>query len=252
MTRIALITGANRGLGRSTALHLAQDGTDLLLTYRGHAEEAQAVAEQARKLGRTAVVLRLDTEDSSSFPAFAGEVRDALKENWDGRETFDILVNNAGHGLHKPFAETTEAEFDSIMNVHVKGVFFLTQALLPLLADGGRVLNVSSGLARFVGGETSAYGAAKGAVEVLTRYLARELGPRRISVNVLAPGATATDFGGGSVRDTPGLREQLGTMTALGRVGEAEDIGAAAAAVLAEGAAWITGQRIEASGGMLL
>lgn len=251
MTRIALITGANRGLGRSTALHLAEDGTDLILTYRSHAEEAEAVVEQARKLGRTALALRLDTADTAAFPAFTAAVRDALRDRW-GRDEFDILVNNAGHGVHAPFGQTTEEEFDGLMNVHVKGVFFLTQALLPLLRDGARILNVSTGLTRFVAAETSAYAAAKGAVEVLTRYLAKELGPRRIAVNALAPGATATDFGGGQVRDTQQMRDQLGGVTAMGRVGEAEDIGAAAAALLAEGAAWITGQRVEASGGMLL
>jgi NAD(P)-dependent dehydrogenase (short-subunit alcohol dehydrogenase family) len=251
MTRIALITGANRGLGRSTALHLAGDGTDLILTYRSHPEEADAVVEQARKLGRTALALRLDTGDTAAFPAFTAEVRDALRTQW-GRDDFDILVNNAGHGTYRSFAETSEEEFDGLMNVHVKGVFFLTQALLPLLRDGARILNVSTGLTRFIAAEPSAYGAAKGAVEVLTRYLAKELGPRRIAVNVLAPGATATDFGGGHVRDTQQMRDQLGGVTAMGRVGEPEDIGAAAAALLAEGAAWITGQRIEASGGMLL
>jgi NAD(P)-dependent dehydrogenase (short-subunit alcohol dehydrogenase family) len=251
MTRIALITGANRGLGRSTALHLAEDGTDLILTYRSHAEEAEAVVEQARKLGRTALALRLDTGDTAAFPAFTEAVRDALHRQW-GRDRLDILVNNAGHGTYKPFAETTEEEFDALMNVHVKGVFFLTQALLPLLADGGRILNVSTGLTRFVAAETSAYAAAKGAVEVLTRYQAKELGPRRIAVNALAPGATATDFGGGQVRDTAPMRETLGGLTAMGRVGEPEDIGAAAAALLADGTAWITGQRVEASGGMLL
>ncbi|MBO8193088.1 SDR family oxidoreductase [Streptomyces oryzae] len=251
MTRIALITGANRGLGRSTALHLAEAGADLLLTYRSHAEEAEAVVEQIRAMGRTAVALQLDASDTAAFPAFADTVRGHLKAHWD-REDFDVLVNNAGHGNHKRFVDTTEDDFDGLMNVHVKGVFFLTQALLPLLRDGGRILNVSTGLTRFIAAETSAYAAAKGAVEVLTRYLAKELGPRGISVNALAPGATATDFGGGAVRDSAEARAGLGSVTAMGRVGEADDIGAAAAALLAEGSAWITGQRIEASGGMLL
>ncbi|MEU7312942.1 SDR family oxidoreductase [Streptomyces sp. NPDC007083] len=251
MTRIALITGANRGLGRSTALHLAEAGTDVLLTYRSHADEAAAVVAQLRAMGRTAVALPLDTSDTAAFPAFADAVRGALEEHWD-REDFDILLNNAGHGVHKPFVETTEEEFDGLMNVHVKGVFFLTRTLLPLLRDGGTILNTSTGLTRFVAAETSAYAAAKGAVEVLTRYLAKELGPRGIAVNVLAPGATATDFGGGAVRDRQETRSALGAVTARGRVGEADDIGAAAAALLAEGTSWITGQRIEASGGMLL
>ncbi|OEV30603.1 hypothetical protein AN219_09930, partial [Streptomyces nanshensis] len=224
----------------------------------------------------TAVALPLDTSNTAAFPAFADTVRGVLKEHWD-REDFDILLNNAGHGVHKPFAETTEEEFDglmnvhvkgvffltktllpllgdgsTLMNVHVKGVFFLTKTLLPLLGDGSTILNISTGLTRFVAAETSAYAAAKGAVEVLTRYLAKELGPRGIAVNVLAPGATATDFGGGAVRDQQETRSALGAVTAMGRVGEADDIGAAAAALLAEGTSWITGQRIEASGGMLL
>ncbi|MEV0007617.1 SDR family oxidoreductase [Streptomyces sp. NPDC047973] len=251
MTRIALVTGANRGLGRSTALHLAEAGTDVVLTYRSHPEEAEAVVEAVRKLGRTAVALRLDTGDTSAFPAFVAELRTALKENW-GREDLDALVNNAGHGVHAPFVETTEEQFDGLMNVHVKGVYFLTQALLPLIVDGGRILNVSTGLTRFIAAPTSAYAAAKGAVEILTRYLAKELGPRGIAVNAIAPGATGTDFGGGGVRDNEEMRTMLSSVTAMGRPGEPDDIGAAAAALLAEGTSWVTGQRIEASGGMML
>ncbi|PZT73359.1 MULTISPECIES: SDR family NAD(P)-dependent oxidoreductase [unclassified Streptomyces] len=251
MTRIALITGANRGLGRSTALHLAESGTDLILTYRSHADEAEAVVEEARKLGRTAIALRLDTGDTAAIPAFTAEVRQALAREW-GRDDLDILVNNAGHGVHASFAETTEEQFDGLMDVHVKGVFFLTQALLPLIKDGGRILNVSTGLTRFIAAQTAAYAAAKGAVEILTRYLAKELGPRGIAVNALAPGATGTDFGGGGVRDDHDMRAMLSGVTAMGRPGEPDDIGTAAAALLAEGTSWVTGQRIEASGGMLL
>ncbi|MFE3515478.1 SDR family NAD(P)-dependent oxidoreductase [Streptomyces sp. NPDC059166] len=251
MTRIALVTGANRGLGRSTAIHLAEAGTDVVLTYRSHAEEAEAVVAEIGKLGRTAVALRLDTGDTSAFPAFVAELRTALKENW-GREDFDALVNNAGHGVYAPFAETTEEQFDGLMNVHVRGVYFLTQALLPLIVDGGRILNVSTGLTRFIAAPTSAYAAAKGAVEVMTRYLAKELGPRGIAVNAIAPGATGTDFGGGGVRDNEEMRTMLTGVTAMGRPGEPDDIGSAAAALLAEGTSWVTGQRIEASGGMML
>ncbi|MFF2600190.1 SDR family NAD(P)-dependent oxidoreductase [Streptomyces californicus] len=251
MTRIALITGANRGLGRSTALHLAAAGTDLILTYRSHHGEAGAVVEEVRKLGRTAVALRLDAGDTSAFPAFTAQVREALSREWE-RDDFDVLVNNAGHGVHAPFEETTEEQFDGLMDVHVKGVFFLTQALLPLIKDGGRILNVSTGLTRFIAAPTAAYASGKGAVEILTRYLAKELGPRGIAVNALAPGATGTDFGGGGVRDDDGMRSMLSGVTAMGRPGEPEDIGAAAAALLAEGTSWVTGQRIEASGGMLL
>lgn len=250
-TKIALITGGNRGLGRATALALAEAGIDSVITYRSGADQAAATVEQARALGRTVVARQLDTADLTGFDRFAGELAAVLKTSWD-RDTFDFLVNNAGVGIAAPFAETTVEQFDQLLNVHFKGVFFLTQRLLGLLADGGRIVNVSTGLARFSFPGMSAYASMKGAVEVLTRYLAKELGPRGISVNAIAPGATATDFGGGQVRDDQQMRGGLEQMTAHGRVGEARDIGGAVAALLADGTGWITGQRIEASGGMLL
>ena len=250
-SRIAVITGANRGLGRSTALALAADGVDLIITYRSNPEEAAAVVESATALGRTAVALRLDVGEATALDPFVDEVRTALKEHWD-RDTFDILVNNAGQAIYASIAETTPEGFDDLMNVHVRGVFFLTQKLLPVLADGARIVNVSTGLARFASPGWSAYAMAKGAIEVFTRYLAQELGARGISVNTVAPGATATDFGGGTVRDNEQLNAHLAGQTAFGRVGEAEDIGPAIAALLAPGAGWITAQRIEASGGMLI
>nr|WP_307795628.1 SDR family oxidoreductase [Actinacidiphila acididurans] len=249
--RIALITGANRGLGRSTALHLAEQGIDPVITYRSHPEEAEAVVEQARALGRTAYALKLDTGRIEDFAAFAEEFRAVLKEGWD-RETFDALVNNAGHGHHAAFLEVTPEDFDEVFDVHIRGVYFLTQALVPLLADGGRIVNISTGLARFTFEGSSAYAAAKGAVEVFTRYLAKELGPRGITANTVAPGPVATDFSGGVIKNTPELRAQLDAVTALGRVGVADDIGGAIAAILADGSGWINGQRIEASGGILL
>jgi NAD(P)-dependent dehydrogenase (short-subunit alcohol dehydrogenase family) len=249
--RIALVTGANRGLGRATALRLAADGTDLLITYRSHPEEAADVVGAAGKLGRTAVALRLDTGDVAAFEAFAGQVRQALADRW-GRDTFDFLVNNAGAVTMAPFAEMTPEGFDEMAAVHFRGVYFLIQKLLPLLADGGRVVNLSTGLTRFTAPGLSAYAAMKGAVEVLTRYLAKELGPRGICVNTVAPGPIGTDFGGGSMRDDEQLRAQLGSQAALGRIGEPEDIGGVIAALLAEGTGWITGQRVEASGGTLL
>ena len=248
---VALITGANRGLGRSTALELAKDGVDILFTYRNNAEEAQAVTREIGALGRTAVALQLDTGEKASFDAFADTVASTLKERF-GRDTFDLLVNNAGGSLHASFAETTEEDFDTVMDVHVKGVFFLTQRLLGFLADGGMIVNLSSGLARFSFPGSSAYAMAKGAVEVLTRYLARELAERGITVNTLAPGAIATDFSGGMVRDNPEMNKTIAGMTALGRVGEAEDIGTAIAGLFASRSRWITGQRIEASGGTLI
>jgi len=250
-SKIALITGSSRGLGRSMAQRLAADGTDVIVTYRQNRTEAEAAVAEVERQDRRAVALQLDVGDVRSFAGFAGRVQQALAGRWQ-REQFDFLVNNAGVGVHAGFAETTEAQFDELMNVHFKGVFFLTQRLLPLLADGGRILNVSSGLTRFSIPGYGTYAAMKGAVEVLTRYLAKELAPRGIAVNVLAPGAIATDFGGGVVRDDPGMNAMIAGLTALGRVGEPDDIGGAVAALLSPGANWVTGQRIEASGGMFL
>lgn len=249
--RIALVTGASRGLGRNAALHIARAGIDVILTYRSHAAEAQAVVAEIEALGRRAVALPLDVAHSGTFAAFAQQVRAALQTHWQ-RERFDFLVNNAGIGIHTPFLETTEAQFDELVAIHLKGVFFLTQKLLPLLNDGGRILNVSSGLARFALPGYAAYGAMKGAVEVLTRYLAKELGPRGIAVNVVAPGAIETDFGGGAVRDNEQLNAFIAAQTALGRVGLPDDIGGVVAALLGPGTGWINAQRIEASGGMFL
>ena len=248
---IALITGGSRGLGKSMALHLAKAGTDSILTYKRAASEAAMVVKGIEAQGRRAVALQLDVEDSRSFGAFAEQVKSALRETWQ-RDDFDALVNNAGHGLHASIEQTTEEDFDSLFKVHVKAPYFLTQKLLPLLKDGGRIINVSSGLARFALPGSSAYAMAKGAVEVLTRYQAKELGGRRIAVNTIAPGAIATDFRGGAIRDNPQAMQMVAGMTALGRVGEADDIGLAVTALLGEGGRWINGQRIEASGGMFL
>jgi NAD(P)-dependent dehydrogenase (short-subunit alcohol dehydrogenase family) len=250
-TRIALITGASRGLGRNTALKLAEQGVDLILTYKGSEGEAQAVVRRIEALGRRAVALQLDLADSKSFAAFAQRVKGVLASTWQ-RERFDHLVNNAGTGAHASFAETTEEQFDLLAAVHLKGSFFLTQALAPLIVDGGRIVNTSSGLARFTFPGYAAYAAMKGGVEVLTRYMAKELASRGITVNTIAPGAVETDFGGGAVRDDAQLNAQIAGVTALGRVGLPDDIGGAVAALLSEGNRWITGQRIEVSGGMLL
>lgn len=251
MSQIAVITGANRGLGRSTALALAENGVDLILTYRSHPEEAAAVVDAVTALGRTAVALRLDIGQAEALEPFVDDVRSALKEHWD-REDFDVLINNAGHSVFGLIAEMGPEGFDDLMNVHVKGVYFLTQKLVPLLVDGGRIVNVSTGLARFTTPGWSAYAMAKGAIEVFTRYLAQELGSRGISVNTVAPGPVASDFAGGAVRDSEQVQAHLGGVTARGRVGQPDDIGPAIAALLAPGAGWITAQRIEASGGMLI
>ena len=249
-TPITLITGGSRGLGAAMALALARDGHDIVLTYREAAAAADAVVTQIQALGRRALALPLDVADTAAFPAFVERLKQGLAA-W-GASHLDGLVNNAGAGAHASFAETTPAQFDMLLNIHLKGPFFLTQALLPLLADGARVLNISSGLARFTIPGYGAYAAMKGAVEVLSRYQAKELAARGIRVNTLAPGAIATDFGGGAVRDNAELNRFVASVTALGRVGEADDIGGAAAALMRPGSGWITGQRVEASGGMFL
>ncbi|HZY17811.1 MAG TPA: SDR family oxidoreductase [Ramlibacter sp.] len=249
--RIALVTGGSRGLGRSIALHLAAHGTDVILTFRSNEAQAHDVVQRIQALGRRAVALPLDVADSGGFAAFAGRVQQVLATTWR-RERFDQLVNNAGTGLHAPIAETREAQFDELYAVHLKATFFLTQKLLPLIADGGRIVNTSSGLTRFTFAGAAAYAAMKGGIEVLTRYMAKELGPRGIAVNTVAPGAIETDFGGGRVRDNADLNAQIGGLTALGRAGLPDDVGGAVAALLSEGTGWITGQRIEVSGGMVL
>eukprot|EP01042_Synura_sphagnicola_P010057 gene10057-12914_t len=247
--KIALITGGSRGLGRNMAHHLAAKGTDILFTYHSNKTEADSLIEELKLLGRKAVALQLDTGVSSTFPAFAAQVRDVLKTNW-GRSDFDYLINNAGMALYAPLTETTEAQFDGIINVHFKGVFLLTQALLPLIRDGGRILNLSSGLARFSYAGSSVYGATKAAIDTLTRYMELELGPRRITVNAIAPGAIETDFGGGNVRDNAQLNAMIAGQTPLGRVGLPDDIGGAVSVLLSDEAGWINGQRIEVSGGI--
>jgi len=248
--KIAVITGANRGLGRAYALHLAKAGVDVVVTYRSNQTQADEVVAAVTGLGRSAVALRLDTSGVDSFGAFAEQLRAELQTRW-GRTTFDFLVNNAGTDLTAPFAETTENDFDDLVNVHLKGVFFLTQTLLPTLADGGAIVNVSSGLTRFAVPGHSAYGAVKGAAEVLTRYQAKELGSRGIRVNTVAPGATATDFGGGMMHDEQ-VRGYLTSQVAMGRVGEPDDIAGAVAALLSDANRWVTAQRIEISGGQSL
>jgi NAD(P)-dependent dehydrogenase (short-subunit alcohol dehydrogenase family) len=249
--RIALITGGSRGLGRNAALHLARSGVDIILTYNSSQAEAGKVVEEIKQRGRRAVALQLDTGNVSSFPKFRDELKAVLSSNWK-QERLDYLLNNAGVGRYAPLTETSEAQFDELMNVHFKGVLFLTQTLLPLINDGGRILNISTGLARFTLPGYGAYASMKGAIEVFTKYLAKELGPRQITANVLAPGAIETDFGGGRVRDDAALNQHVASLTALGRVGQPDDIGGAIAAILAPGSGWINAQRIEASGGMLL
>ncbi|WP_447650153.1 SDR family NAD(P)-dependent oxidoreductase [Pseudomonas abietaniphila] len=249
--KIAIITGASRGLGKNTALHLARQGVDIIGTYHSREDDAQTVVAEIEVLGVKARMLQLDVGDSSRFETFAAQVSGLLSAYFKA-ERFDFLVNNAGVGMYASCAETTEAQFDQLMNVHLKGPFFLTQKLIPLIADGGRIVNISSGLARFSPIGYAAYASMKGAIEVWTRYLANELGPRGITVNAIAPGAIETDFGGGTVRDNQDVNAWVAANTAMGRAGVPDDIGAAIAMLLGDGGRWITAQRIEVSGGMFV
>ena len=249
--KIALITGGSRGLGRNTALALARAGTDVVITYKRQEQEAANVVAEITALGRKATAIQLDTADASSFSIFAGTLRSALNTIWS-RNQIDFLVNNAGMGAHASIETTSEDTFDQLMAVHLKGVFFLTQTLLPVIADGGRIVNVSTGLTRFSLPGYAAYAMMKGGIEVFTRYLAKELGPRGIAINTVAPGAIETDFGGGVVRDNAPLNTMIAGQTALGRVGLPDDIGPVIASLLANGTGWVNAQRLEASGGMFL
>jgi len=250
-SKISIITGGSRGLGKNTALHLAQKGVDVILTYHSRKDDAEAVVSAIKKLGRKAFALQLDVGDTDTFADFASQIESLLAINWQ-RNSFDYLVNNAGIGIHASFGETSESQFDQLVNIHLKGPFFLTQNLLPLIADQGSIVNLSSGLSRFSLPGYIAYGSMKGAIDVFTRYLAKELGPRGIRVNAVAPGAIETDFGGGFVRDNPQINKFIADQTALGRAGLPDDIGGAIASLLSDDNRWITGQRIEISGGMNL
>ena len=250
-TKIGLITGASRGLGKNTALAMARKGIDVVLTYQSNQALAQEVVSEIQALGRKAVALQLDVAQVKTFDVFAENLKQALNTQWQ-TDKFDFLINNAGTGITAPFAETTEQIFDDMVNIHLKSTFFLTQKLLPLLNDGGRIINISSGLARFTLPGYSAYAAMKGGIEVLTRYMAKELGARQIAVNTVAPGAIETDFGQGLVRDNKDVNAFIASQTALGRVGVPDDIGPMITSLLSEDNRWVNAQRIEASGGMLI
>ncbi|MGV3560066.1 SDR family NAD(P)-dependent oxidoreductase [Larkinella arboricola] len=248
ISKIALVTGGSRGIGKNIALSLAQKGIQVLLTYQSNQVEAQTTVAEIEALGQKAVALPLNVADISSFGAFSQQVTSTLQTVFN-TDRFDFLINNAGTGFSAPILETTEAQFDEMMNIHLKGVYFLTQKMLPSLNDGGRIVNVSSGVTRYSYPGVSAYGIMKGAVEVFTRYLALELGARGISANVVAPGAV---FGGGAMIDTPAMREYVAGITALGRVGLPDDVGGVVAFLCSEDAKWVNGQRIEVTGGMNL
>lgn len=251
-SKIALVTGGGRGLGKDMALSIAKKGIDIVLTYNSNKNAADQVVKEIQALGQKAKTLKLDVADVNSFEGFILELQKSLKVEFSG-DKIDFLINNGGFAVHTTsFAETTEDQFDELLNVHFKGVFFFTQKVLPILNDGGGIINISTGLTRvaFVGRET--YASMKSAVETLTKYLAKELGVRNIRANVVAPGAIATDFGGGNTRDNPKVQEYLKSITAIPRIGHADDIGGIVAFLCTDDAKWITAQRIEASGGMAL
>lgn len=249
--KIALVTGGSRGLGKDMALRLAEKGINVILTYHSKADDARDVVNQIEQSGQKAAALQLDTADIKSFDTFAGQLKSTLADHFNA-DHIDFLINNAGTGGYKLIEEVTEEFFDELLNVHFKGVYFLTQKMLPLMHDGGGVVNISSGLARVSMPRSSAYASMKGAIEVFTRYIANEYGARGIRANTVAPGAIMTDFGGGHLRSSEETQKRISSITALGRPGVAEDIGGVVAFLCTEDARWVNGQRIEASGGMLL
>jgi NAD(P)-dependent dehydrogenase (short-subunit alcohol dehydrogenase family) len=249
--KIALVTGGSRGLGRNSAIALSRKGIDVIITYLSRKDEADKLVKEIEDNGQKAAALQLDTGDVTSFDAFVSRLVNVLNEKWN-RDQIDILINNAGFGVHASIAETTEEQFDRLLNVQLKGVFFLSQKLYHHIADEGRVVNISTGLTRFVIEGFGAYSAMKGAIEVLTKYMAKEWGKRGIRVNVVAPGAIATDFGGGAVRDNQQMKEFVASHIALGRVGEADDIGGVVASLCTDEFGWVNGTRLEVSGGQLL
>jgi NAD(P)-dependent dehydrogenase (short-subunit alcohol dehydrogenase family) len=250
-SKIALVTGGSRGLGKNMALAIAKKGLDVIITYNSRKDEADAVVAEIEALGQRAKSLQLNVAEAGSFDSFFTEITQVLSESF-GTSKFDYLVNNAGIGVFAPFAETKESDFDTLVNIQFKGPFFLTQKALPFLNDGGGIVNISSGLARFASPGYAAYASMKGGMETLTKYQAKELGPRGINVNIVAPGAIETDFGGGMVRDNEQVNAHIASQTALGRVGLPDDIGGIVAFLCTDDARWITAQRIEASGGMFI
>lgn len=249
--KIALVTGGSRGLGKDMAFQLAEKGIDVIITYQSKKEDAENVVEIIKSQGRNAAALQLDVAQSDTFDAFVNSLSETLKSEFN-TDKIDGLVNNAGVGLHANFEETTEDQFDSMVNIHLKAPFFLTQKLLPILNDGSSIVNISSGLVRFAFSGYDAYATMKGAVETLSRYQAKALGERKIRVNTVAPGAIETDFGGGAVRDNQDLNAQLASMTALGRVGLPDDIGGVVAFLISDDSKWVNAQRIEVSGGIFI
>ena len=250
-SKIALVTGGSRGLGKDMALNLAKKGLDVVLTFNSKKEEAEEVVSEIEKLGQKAVAIQLNVADVDSFDLFFEKVKTALKSTFD-TDKIDFLINNAGVGLHESFSATTTTQFDDLVNIQFKGPFFLTQKALEVMNDEGGIVNISSGLTRFSFPGYSTYASMKGAMETLTKYQAKELGARKIRVNIVAPGAIETDFGGGAVRDNEQLNQLVASLTALGRAGLPDDIGSVVAFLCTDDAKWVNGQRIEVSGGMNL
>ncbi len=250
-SKIAIVTGGSRGLGRDMVINLAKNGNNIILTYNSNKDEADKVVAEVTAMGQKAIAYQLDVSVMKNLDTFVAQVSQHLQEH-EGASNFDFLINNAGIGLYGSVTETTEETFDTLMNIHFKGVYFLTQKLLPLLNDGGRIVNISSGLTRISFPNVSAYASMKGAIETYTRSLAKELGARQITANSIAPGAIATDFGGGATKSDENKRNAVAAITALGRVGEPEDIGGVVAFLCTPEAGWVNGQRIELSGGMMI
>jgi NAD(P)-dependent dehydrogenase (short-subunit alcohol dehydrogenase family) len=251
MDKIALVTGGSRGLGKDMAMRLADAGHDVIITYNSKKAEAEEVVKTLEAKSRKASLIQFDANDIKGLDTFIGRLKDALKNKWN-TDKFDFLVNNAGMGATLPFATVTEADFDTFLNVHFKGVYFLCQKSLPMMNNGGRIINISTGTTRIVVPGYSVYASMKGAIETFTKYLAKETGQRGITVNVVAPGAIETDFNNGALRSNPERKAMMIAMTAMGRTGQAEDVGGVVAFLCSKDAGWITGQRLEVSGGQAL
>ncbi|HEU4632467.1 MAG TPA: SDR family oxidoreductase [Flavisolibacter sp.] len=247
--KIALVTGGSRGLGKDMAIRIAQKGIDVIVTYRTSEAEASDTVAHIQKLGQKSAALHLDLSDFSSLGNFMAQFTGVLQSLWN-TASFDFLVNNAGMGATIPFEQVTEEVFDDFLNVHFKGVYFLTQKCVPLMNSGGRIINISTGTTRFSNPGYSVYASMKGAIEVFTKYLAKELGAKGLGANVVAPGPVETDFNNAAIRSNPQMRERLSSLSPLGRVGNADDIGGVVAFLCTDEARWINGQRIEVSGGI--
>lgn len=248
-TKIALVTGGSRGLGKDMALSIARKGIDVIITYRNNEEMAQQTVAEIEAIGKQAAALHLNMSEFGSLDSFVSQVKEMLSAKWN-TATFDFLINNAGMGATVPFEKVTEELFNDFLNVHFKGIYFLTQKFIPMLNAGGRIINISTGTTRFSNPGYSVYASMKGAIEVFTKYLAKELGAKGIGANVVAPGPIETDFNNATIRSNPQIKNTLSTLTSLGRVGNAEDIGGVVAFLCTEEARWVNGQRIEVSGGI--